>query len=73
MWGLLCCLLHFEISFGGTLVQFAFAAVQHSGDNLIHVVILVLTQASAEDDLRLGIGQFLVLAYSAPFLASLTG
>ena len=61
MWGLLCCLLHFEISFGGTLVQLAFAAVQHGGDNLIHVVILILTQASAEDDLRLGVGQLLVL------------
>lgn len=49
------------LSLGCTLVQLAFAAVQHGGDNLIHVVILILTQASAEDDLRLGIGQLLVL------------
>ena len=73
MWGLLCCLLHFEISFGYTLVQFAFAAVQHGGDNLIHVVILVLTQASAEDDLRLGVGQLLVLGIQGTVLLVIDG
>mgnify|MGYP000164041195 CR=1 FL=1 len=73
MWGLLCCLLHFEISFGYTLVQFAFAAVQHGGDNLIHVVILVLTQASAEDDLRLGVGQLLVLGIQCAVFSIVDG
>ena len=53
--------MDFVLSLGCTLVQLAFAAVQHGGDNLIHVVILILTQASAEDDLRLGVGQLLVL------------
>ena len=53
--------MNFVLSLGCTLVQFTFAAIQHGGDDLIHVVILVLTQASAEDDLRLGIGQLLVL------------
>ena len=43
------------------LVQFALTAVQHSGDNLIHVVVLILTQTAAEDDLRLGLGQLFVL------------
>ena len=61
------------LSLGCALVQLAFAAVQHGGDNLIHVVILVLTQASAEDDLRLGVGQFLVLGIQCAVFSIVDG
>ena len=61
------------LSLGCTLVQFTFAAIQHGGDDLIHVVILVLTQASAEDDLRLGIGQLLVLGIQGTVLLVIDG
>ena len=61
------------LSLGCTLVQLAFAAVQHGGDNLIHVVILILTQASAEDDLRLGVGQLLVLGIQCAVFSIVDG
>ena len=48
-------------AFACTLVQLAFAAVQHGGDNLIHVVVLIFAQTATEDDLRLGLGQLFVL------------
>ena len=61
------------LSLGCTLVQLAFAAVQHGGDNLIHVVILILTQASAEDDLRLGLGQLFVLGIQCAVFSIVDG
>ena len=54
-------------------MQLAFAAVQHGGNNLIHVVILVLTQTSAEDDLRLGVGQLLVLGIQCAVFSIVDG
>ena len=53
--------MDFVLSLGCTLVQLAFAAVQHGGDNLIHVVVLIFAQTAAEDDFWLGLGELFVL------------
>ena len=49
-------------------MQFGIAAIQHSGDDLIHVVVFVLSQTAAEDDLQLSVGQLLVLGIECAVL-----
>ena len=48
--------------------QLALALIQYCCDNLIHIVVFILAQTAAEDDLLLGFGQLLVFGVECAVL-----
>ena len=64
---------HNHILPGKRLRQFLCSHVQSHLNNLVHVVILVLTQTAAENDVRLRIGQLLILGIQGAVLLVIDG
>ena len=58
---------------GVFLFQFLCSHIQSHLNDLVHVVILVLTQTAAEDDARLRIGQLLILGIQGAVLLVIDG
>mgnify|MGYP000618174197 CR=1 FL=1 len=58
---------------GQALRQFLLHHIECRLDDLVHIIVLILAQAAAEDYARLGVGQLLVFGVQSTVLASLTG